>query len=65
LVTAGDTALTRLPWVQHHSRQWEPEPLRWLSVNAVLQLASLADREEQLAGRPALLGGALATLTSH
>jgi glycine/D-amino acid oxidase-like deaminating enzyme len=65
LVTARDTALTRLPWVQHRSRRWEPEPLRWLGVNAGLQLATLADREERLTGRPALLGAALSALTSH
>jgi glycine/D-amino acid oxidase-like deaminating enzyme len=65
LVTRRDTALTRLPWVQHRSRRWEPEPLRWLGVNAGLQLATLADREERLTGRPALLGAALSALTSH
>ncbi len=65
LVTARDTALTRLPWVHHRSRRWEPEPLRWLGVNAGLQLAALADREERLTGRPALLGGALSALTGH
>ena len=65
LVTARNTALTRLPWVQHRSRRWEPEPLRWLGVNAGLQLANLADHEERLTGRPALLGGALSALTSH
>jgi glycine/D-amino acid oxidase-like deaminating enzyme len=65
LVTSRDTALTRLPWVQHRSRQWEPEPVRWLGVNAGLLLASLADREETLTGRPALLARALSALTSH
>jgi glycine/D-amino acid oxidase-like deaminating enzyme len=65
LVTGRDTALTRLPWVQHRSRRWEPEPLRWLGVNAGLQLARLADGEERLTGRPALLGRPLSALTSH
>ena len=65
LVTTRNTALTHLPWVQHRSPRWEPEPLRWLGVNAGLQLANLADREERLTGRPALLGGALSALTSH
>jgi glycine/D-amino acid oxidase-like deaminating enzyme len=65
LVTRRETALTHLPWVQHRSRRWEPEPLRWLGVNAGLQLATLADREERLTGRPALLGAALSALTSH
>jgi hypothetical protein len=65
LVTSADSTLTHLPWVHHRSRRWEPEPLRWLGVNAGLQLATLADREERLSGRPALLGGALSALTSH
>jgi glycine/D-amino acid oxidase-like deaminating enzyme len=65
LVTTRDTALTRLLWVQHRSRLWEPEPLRWLGVNAGLQLARLADREERMTGRPALLGRALSALTGH
>jgi glycine/D-amino acid oxidase-like deaminating enzyme len=65
LVTTRDTALTRLPWVQHRSRRWEPEPLRWLGVNAGLQLARLADAEERLTGRPALLGKALSAVTGH
>ena len=65
LVTGRPTELTRLPWVQHRSRRWEPEPLRWLGVNAGLQLATLADREERLTGRPAMLGAALSALTSH
>ena len=30
LVLGRDTELTRLPWVGHRSRRWEPEPLRWL-----------------------------------
>ena len=34
LVLGRDTELTRLPWVGHRSPRWEPEPLRWLGVNA-------------------------------
>ena len=30
LVLEKDTDLTRLPWVGHRSRPWEPEPLRWI-----------------------------------
>jgi glycine/D-amino acid oxidase-like deaminating enzyme len=63
LVLGRDTALTRLPWVGHVSPPWEPEPLRWLGVNAGLRLSVAADAEERLTGRPARLGGVLARLT--
>ncbi len=64
-VTGRHTALSSLPWVQHVARPWEPEPLRWLGVNAGLRAAGLADREEALTGRPARLGRALGALTGH
>ena len=52
LITGTDSELTRLPWVGHRSPDWEPEPLRWLGLNAGLQVMSLADREEASTGRP-------------
>jgi glycine/D-amino acid oxidase-like deaminating enzyme len=52
LVNGADTELTRLPWVGHHSPSWEPEPLRWLGVNAGLRVMSWADAEEDRTGRP-------------
>jgi glycine/D-amino acid oxidase-like deaminating enzyme len=51
LVLGRDTELTRLPWVGHHSRSWEPEPLRWLGINVGLHAMSWADREEARTGR--------------
>ena len=39
LVLGRDTDLVRLPWVGHRSRAWEPEPLRWLGINAGLRAA--------------------------
>lgn len=65
LVTGRHTAITQLPWVGHRSRRWEPEPARWLGVNAGLRLAQAADREEARTGRPAQLGRVLAALTGH
>jgi glycine/D-amino acid oxidase-like deaminating enzyme len=65
LIAGRDTPLTRLPWVGHRSPAWEPEPLRWLGVNAGLRLAGLADREESATGRPARLGWLLSALTGH
>ena len=58
-----DTARTRLPWVGHRSRRWEPEPLRWLGINAGLRLTAATDLEERLTGRPARLGALLGRLT--
>jgi glycine/D-amino acid oxidase-like deaminating enzyme len=52
LITGTDSELTRLPWVDHRSPQWEPEPMRWLGVNAGLQVMSWADRQEARTGRP-------------
>lgn len=54
LITGHDTELTRLPWVGHRSPRWEPEPLRWLGINAGLRAMTLADAEERLTGRPSL-----------
>ena len=65
LVLGRTTDLTELPWVGHRSPRWEPEPLRWLGVNAGLRLADLADREEAATGRPARLGALLDRLTAH
>jgi glycine/D-amino acid oxidase-like deaminating enzyme len=62
LVLGRETHLTRLPWVGHRSPAWEPEPLRWLGVNAGLRTMGLADREELLTGRPSLLARAMAPL---
>jgi len=58
LVAGRDTERTTHPWVQHRSPAWEPEPLRWLAVNAILRIGAAADRGEQR-GRPARLRGAL------
>lgn len=55
LITGADTERTRLPWVNHHSPAWEPEPLRWLGVNAGLLAMRLADHTEERKGRPSRL----------
>ena len=60
LVLGRDTELTRLPWVGHRSPRWEPEPLRWLGVNAGLRAMTTADAEERLTGRPSLAARVLA-----
>jgi len=55
LVTGAESELVSLPWVNHHSRAWEPEPLRWLGINAGLRAMSLADGEEARTGRESRL----------
>jgi glycine/D-amino acid oxidase-like deaminating enzyme len=44
---AGDrTDLVDLPWVNHRSRSWEPEPLRWIGINAMVRLPKGIDAHE-------------------
>ena len=52
LVLGESSPLTSLPWVGHHSRQWEPEPARWAGVHGLYALYRLADRLESSAGSP-------------
>jgi glycine/D-amino acid oxidase-like deaminating enzyme len=59
LVLGRDDPVTGLPWVGHRSRRWEPEPLRWLLVNAGLRLMTLADEEERLTGRRSAVAATL------
>ena len=46
LVLGRDTPRTALPWVNHRSRRWEPEPARWLGVRGLYSSYRLADRLE-------------------
>jgi len=55
LVTGQRTTLVRLPWVGHHSPDWEPEPLRWLGVNLMRRAVVAADRAEHRTGRQSRL----------
>ena len=52
LITGRDSDLVTLPWVGHRWPRWEPEPLRWLGINAGLLGMQFADRSERLSGRP-------------
>jgi glycine/D-amino acid oxidase-like deaminating enzyme len=63
LVLGTGSDLTRLPWVNHRSRQWEAEPLRWLGINAGLRLAIWADHAEARTGRPSRAAHIMGRLT--
>ena len=50
--SAESTALTGLPFVNHHGRNWEPEPLRFAGTQLVYSLYRAADRHEARADKP-------------
>jgi glycine/D-amino acid oxidase-like deaminating enzyme len=47
LILETGSELTRLPWVNHRSRPWESEPLRWLGINSGLRAMGWADKSEE------------------
>ncbi|MFT4008536.1 MAG: FAD-dependent oxidoreductase [Nocardioidaceae bacterium] len=57
LILGRSTELTALPWVGHRSPRWEPEPLRYLEINAALRAMTLADAEERRTGKPSRIAG--------
>ncbi|HKA69007.1 MAG TPA: FAD-dependent oxidoreductase [Actinomycetes bacterium] len=65
LVLGRDSELVRLPWVGHRSRRWEPEPLRWLGINAGLRMMTAADHEEMRTGRPSRRAALVNRLRGH
>jgi glycine/D-amino acid oxidase-like deaminating enzyme len=65
LILGRDTELARLPWVGHHARGWEPEPLRWLAVQAVYGAFRAADAVEDRTGRPSRLATAAGALAGR
>ena len=65
LIRGEATDLTRLPWVGHGSGTWEPEPLRWIGVNAALWAMSGADRTEAQHGRRSRRAALINRLIGH
>jgi len=46
LINGVRSELTELPWADHRTPRWEPEPLRWVGINLSRRAASGADRAE-------------------
>ncbi len=65
LILEHTTPRTSLPWVRRRTKRWEPEPLRWLGVNAVTALMTHADRSEQRTGRPSMAAAAFWRSLGH
>jgi glycine/D-amino acid oxidase-like deaminating enzyme len=53
LVLGLRTDRVTLPWVRHTSRNWEPEPLRFIASRTIVHTLERADRIEDRTGRPA------------
>jgi glycine/D-amino acid oxidase-like deaminating enzyme len=63
IATSGEvTSRTSLPFVQHHAKRWELEPLRWAGINVGLGLAAWADRVERRTGHESRASGLLERL---
>ena len=52
LILGRQTERTSLPLVGHRSRNWEPEPLRWLGVRFTQAMLGRVDRLTEASGRP-------------
>lgn len=46
LILGERSELTRMPWVGRASRNWEPEPLRWIAARSLYAVYRFADRQE-------------------
>ncbi|KQX06518.1 MULTISPECIES: NAD(P)/FAD-dependent oxidoreductase [unclassified Leifsonia] len=65
LIREESTDLTALPWVNHRSPLWEPEPLRFVGANLGLLGMEVADIEQRTTRRPSLAARLIAPLTGH
>jgi len=62
LILGRDSELTRLPWVNHQSPKWEPEPLRWAGVRTGNFVMASADRVENRKGKDSIRARAFKSL---
>ena len=65
LVLGRETELTTLPWTNHRSPLWEPEPLRFAGANLGILGMQFADLEERVTKRPSLAARLIAPLVGH
>lgn len=65
LILGHDTELARLPWVNHRSPNWEPEPLRFIGANLGTAAMAIADAEERMTGKRSRAARVMAPLLGH
>ena len=53
LILGHSTELTSLPWVGHRSRDWEPEPLRFIASRLITRALRSSDAYEESTGQTA------------
>jgi len=53
LILGHSTDLTSLPWVGHHTRNWEPEPIRFVASRLIHKALESADAYEERTGKAA------------
>lgn len=64
-IAEAETDRTRMAWVGHKSRNWEPEPLRWAGVNLGLRLPDMIDKVEAKGKKARLRSRILGALVGH
>jgi glycine/D-amino acid oxidase-like deaminating enzyme len=65
LILQRESDLTSLPWVDHRSKKWEPEPFRWLGANLGLRVMTSADHVEARTGKPSRRAAMFARKIGH
>jgi glycine/D-amino acid oxidase-like deaminating enzyme len=65
LVLRETTERTSFAWVNRASRNWEPEPLRWLGTQAVLAMGKRADAAEEKGGDAGIFGRIFEAFVAH
>ena len=50
LILGIESPETKLPWVGHRSRPWEPEPIRWLGIHGFRAMARVIDTLDRRRG---------------
>ena len=65
LITGRETPTTALPWVNHRSPDWEPEPLRFVGANLGTLAMRIADTEERFTKRPSIAARIMGPLVGH
>ena len=65
MITGQKSALLELPHANHQTRQWEPEPFRYLGVRFVQQSFMRIDRKSEETGLPPSGKSIAERLTAH